>query len=149
MQHDINKIYEVCKLFNDEYSKNVYLTQIINYTFYEDFGKGIMLHLYYSHIWNLYYNIDSQIKEIINDNNEKLFFCDLSSINIPISLYSPYKYGFFADFIIEQYRYKNKIMANTRKKNRIIRHIFFLFLIFHIRKQNIMAIKIIFGHIIS
>lgn len=106
--YDINKVYETFNLFSDEYSKDMYLMQIINYSFFEEIGKGIMLPLYYSHIWNLYYDIDNFIKEV-NINGKNMFFCDLSNINIPISLYSTYKCSIFENYIIEQYRYKNKV----------------------------------------
>ena len=114
--YDINKIYQVFNLLNDEYSKDIYLMQLINYLFVgenDSISKGIMFNLYYSHIWKYYDEFkNTKLKDVnINDSDYSLY--DLNMINIPIKLYYNYEYGIFADFIIEQYRYKNLIKVES------------------------------------
>ena len=109
--YDINKIYQTFNLFSDEYSKDIYLMQIINYSFFEEIGKGVMWPLYYSHIWKYYTEFENTIIDNININNKDYYVFDLSLINIPLKLYYPNKNEIFSDFILEQYRYKNKVIV--------------------------------------
>ncbi|WP_288550718.1 FkbM family methyltransferase [uncultured Brachyspira sp.] len=105
---NLDKIYKSYQIFSDEYSKDLYLSQLINYSFVGENSKGTLFLLYYSHIWNQYKKVENSIK----DKLDNLFLFDLSNINIPIKLYYPYPYGLFSDFILEQYKYKNKVYVS-------------------------------------
>lgn len=72
-----------------------------------------MFNLYYSHIWKYYYDFTNTKTEKIDIDGSDYYLYDLNNINIPVKLYYNYEYGVFVDFVIEQYRYKNKVIAEA------------------------------------
>ena len=116
----INKLYnldlikDIFYIFNDEYSRDIYLLGLINRILNFQVSKGIMFNLYYSHIFNFFHKLSASIIDSFDYNDDKWNLFDFSlinGINSKIKIYSRNQYEIFANFFLEQYRYKDKLFA--------------------------------------
>lgn len=96
-------------ILNDEYSKNLYLSAIINQI---SDNKGLLISFYYDHIWKFYDKLAlCECSEKITANGGELILYDLSKINLAdIKIYYS-QFGILINYIIEQYAYRNLVRA--------------------------------------
>lgn len=109
---DIKKLqFVVDNILNDEYSKNLYLSAVINWI---SNNKGIFITLYYDHIWKYYKYINTaKCDDKIIANGQELFLYNLSKVNLAdLKIYYS-QLGIFVDFILEQYAYRDIIRAKA------------------------------------
>lgn len=107
---DIEKLEESYYLLEDEYSKNMFVSQIIVRASKYD---GLSLILYYSNSWKYYDDLClAKTDKTIEINNSKLYLYDLSKLSFSkdIKLYYTQR-QLFETYFLEQYRYKNKVMV--------------------------------------
>jgi FkbM family methyltransferase len=105
--YDLAGLENTYGLFCDEYSKEMFL----NVMLYRLFDKSrFRLPLYYSQVWKFFDRIDtlsvpgSGFK--LNDWDFHLY--DLKEIGFEVKLFY-FKIGIFINYLLEQYRYKNKV----------------------------------------
>ena len=112
--YDLDLIKRIFYMFDDEYSKDIYLLGLINRMLNFQVSKGIMFNLYYSHIFNFFHKLSDSIIDSFDLNGEKWNLFDFSlinGINSQIKIYSRSQYEIFTNFFLEQYRYKDKLFA--------------------------------------
>ena len=104
-QFCIDKLKKAYNYLYDEYSKNMFLSSIIqrvsNY-------NGLFLILYYSNCWKYYYELVENKTDYILNNDEKLYLFDIKDTQLKkdIKLYYS-KRQLFETYFLEQYRFRN------------------------------------------
>jgi FkbM family methyltransferase len=107
--YDLKGLEVVYSLLGDEYSKEMFLRVIL----YRIFDKNrFRLPLYYSHIWKFFDIIDTLLVpgSSFKVNDWDLHLYDLEKIGFKVKIHH-IKIGIFINYILEQYRYKDKIYA--------------------------------------
>ncbi|WP_334089803.1 FkbM family methyltransferase [Helicobacter typhlonius] len=98
-------------ILNDEYSKNLYLSAVINQI---SNYKGFLIVLFYDRIWHKYKDLAlAKSHQKISSTLSELYLFDLSKINIAdIRLYYV-EPGIFNQFVLQQYKYRDIVFAQN------------------------------------
>lgn len=109
--YDAQKLNDVYLMLSDEYSQEMFVQVLVARVMG---SRKFRLPIYYSHVWNSFYKVqECQVGDSgFMRGVVAQFEYDLSSIGYNLKLFSS-PIGVFSAYILEQYRYKQYVMAEV------------------------------------